>query len=253
MELDHLSYSSISSYLYCARAWELKYIDKVPTQATPELAFGSAWHNTVESFIASGHQADIIGLWSEAWAKQSRENIAWGSDTPEQFQNEGIRMLSSKEIAMGILAIAAGRDEAGPQIERKIELKVPGVPIPIIGYIDIITPAGIPGDFKTSSKSWSLDKALGEIQPLVYLAALNQAGIKTPGWKFRHFVFVKTKEPKFQVIEHIHNPSQLMWVFGMIQKIWKGIETGVFPENPTGWKCNPQYCDYWKLCRGKYE
>ena len=36
-----------------------------------------------------------------------------------------------------------------------------------------------------------------------------------------------------------------------IQKVWKGIEAGVFPENPSTWKCNPRYCEYWPICRGK--
>ena len=252
-EINHLSYSSISAYLACGAAWKYKYLDGLKTSTTPELIFGSAWHNTIESFIGSDHQADLLATWSENWARQANQEVDWGTDTPEHFCNEGVRLLSSPEIQKGLLAIRASRDAEGPRIERKVELHVPGVPLPVIGYIDIITADGIPGGFKTSKSSWSLDKALGETQPLFYLAALNQAGGQTPGWRFRHFIFVKTKESKFQAIEHIHNPGQLFWVFSMIQKIWNGISCGVFPENPTGWKCSALYCDFWKICRGKYE
>jgi hypothetical protein len=98
MTLDHLSYSSISAYLYCARAWQLHYIEGIKTPTSPELVFGSAWHNTIESFIGNGHQSDLLGSWSENWAKQADQDVDWGTDTPEYFCNEGVRLLSNPEI-----------------------------------------------------------------------------------------------------------------------------------------------------------
>ena len=245
--IDHLSYSSISSYLYCAAAWRFHYLNKVETPTSPELVFGSAFHNTIEHFIAGGHQGSLVDLWQENWAKQLEQNpeITWEKDTPEGYCNQGIRMLSHPDIQQGILSIK------GERIETKVELQVPGVPVPVVGYIDIITEDGLPADFKTSKSAWTVDKALNETQPIFYLAALNQLGIHTHNYHFRHFVFVKTKTPQFQTIEHVHQPSQMFWLFKMIQHVWAGIEAGVFPENPTGWKCSPSYCDHWNICRGK--
>lgn len=249
--IEHLSYSSISSYLSCAANWKFKYIDQVKTPTTPELAFGSAFHGTVETFIAGQHQGNLLDSWSENWKKQTEQEIDYGTDTPEFFQNEGVRILSNKDIQNGILSINAAVDDQGARIERKVELRVPGVPIPIIGYIDIITSDGIPGDLKTSKSSWSNDKALGEVQPIFYLSALNQMGIQTPGWKFAHYIFTKTKTPQFQRIETVHTPSDLFWLFGMIKHVWDAIETNIYPENPTSWKCSPNYCEFWSRCRGR--
>ena len=203
-------------------------------------------------------------IWLEKWQKETnfkdeneqlipRQDIDWGGDTPEYHCNEGLRLLTNPEILNGILSIQAASDDFGVMVERKIELNVPGVPIPIIGYIDIITEDFIPGDLKTSSTSWSVEKANTELQPLYYLAAMNQMGMKTEEWKFRHFIFVKTKTPKFQMIEHYHNPSQLIWLFKVIKNVWEAIEKGVFHENPLTWKCNSKWCDYYMQCRGKYE
>lgn len=252
--LEHLSYSSISSYLTCGQAWKYHYLDKVPTPTAPELVFGSAFHGTIERFIGNGHQGDILTAWQESWNEQLERNkeISFAPDTPESFCNQGVRMFNHPDIQQGILSIKAGQDETGMMIERKIELRVPGVPVPIVGYIDIITADGVPGDFKTSSKSWTADKALSEMQPLFYLAALNQLGIHVPNLRFRHYVFVKTKTPQFQVLEHTHTQGQMLWLFTMIRKVWEAIDAGIFPPNPTGWKCNPQYCDYWTMCRGKH-
>ena len=265
-ELDHLSYSSISSYLMCAANWKMHYIDKIKTPTSPALVFGSAFHNTVEEFVSTRNTEfarDMETIWLEKWQKETnfkdeneqlipRQDIDWGGDTPEYHCNEGLRLLTNPEILNGILSIQAATDEAGVMVERKVELNVPGVPIPIIGYIDIIQSDLTSADFKTSSISWSEEKANAETQSLFYLAAMNQLGMPTPEWKFTHFVFVKTKTPKFQKLEHYHNPAQLMWLFKMIQNVWKGIEAGIFPENPTGWKCSQNWCEYWHLCRGKY-
>ncbi|MCE5209004.1 MAG: PD-(D/E)XK nuclease family protein [Anaerohalosphaeraceae bacterium] len=260
--LDHLSYSSISSYLMCAANWKMHYIDKISGPTSTALIFGSAFHGAIEGYligqVKSEQPKSLIEHWQESWKRettlegQPRTDIDWMMDTPESMCNEGVRLLSNLDIQRGILSIKPLIGENGkPAIEAKIELHVPGVPIPIIGYIDVITADGVPGDFKTSSKSWSDDKAGDEIQTLFYLAALNQAGIKVPDWAFTHYVFVKTKTPQFQKFTHKHNPAQLMWLFKMIQNVWKGIEAGIFPENPGTWKCNPRYCEYWNLCRGK--
>jgi len=268
-EGDHLSYSSVSGWLMCAANWKFHYIDKVPAKTSTSLVFGSAFHGAIESFLAQQvtdqKPRNLLDCWEEAYKEATttvgekgerilRDDIDWRDETPESLNNDGVRILSHPDVKSGILSIKpALREDKQFAIETKIELRVPGVPLPIIGYIDIITTDGIPGDFKTSSRAWSDSKAGDEIQTLFYLAALNQAGITVPDWAFRHYVFVKTKTPQFQVFTHTHNPSQLMWLFKMVESVWKGIEADVFPINPTTWKCSDKWCEYFALCRGKYQ
>lgn len=250
MTLEHLSYSSISMYLSCARSWKFKYLEQIPTYSTPELAFGSAIHGAIESYLSQAERKlTPVDFWAAAWQKATEgvQNIFWGADTPEQHCNEGIRILTHADVLAGISSIQLN----GQGVEEKVSLRVPGVPIPVIGYIDIQTADGIPGDIKTSSKSWNQERAESETQSLFYLAALNQAGRTVQGWKFRHYVCVKTKTPQWQVYEHSHRPEELFWLFSMIQNVWKGIEREVFPENPGSWKCSPKYCDFWSRCRGR--
>lgn len=248
--LEHLSFSSISRYLTCARDWKFHYIEHAPALTSANLVFGSAVHNTVEAYVQIG--SEIGELWQAAWDDQMNENkgfVDWGDNTPESMFNQGLCMMKHADILSLLDTLHPLSHE---WIERKVELRVPGVPLPVIGYIDIVTQDGIPGDFKTSARSWTADKAADEMQPLFYLAALNQSGYtQNPEWLFRHYVFVKTKEPKVQVFEHRHEPQQLFWMFEMIKSVWDAIEAGVYPLNPTGWKCSPQYCDYWSQCRGR--
>lgn len=246
--IEHLSYSSITTYLTCAASWRFKYIDEIPTVATPALVFGSAMHTAIEQYVTRDRAKKLtpVDCWQPAWnAAIEKQEVAWGLDTPEQHYNEGVRILSNEQIVYNLNTINPFR------VEELVKLRVPGVPLPVIGYIDIQTVDGVPGDFKTSARSWNEEKAQAETQSLFYLAALNQAGRTVEDWKFRHYIIVKTKTPQWQVFDHTHKPAEIFWLFGMIKKVWQGISVDVFPENPTGWKCNPNYCDFWQLCRGK--
>lgn len=251
-EINHLSYSSITAYLDCPENWRRKYIAKEPTQSSPALVFGSAFHGTIEKLVVNP-DLEPLSMWKEAWGKALEgQHVFWGIDTPDEIYNDGVRMFSDKALLEEVRKIKPGKDAHGSKIERKVELRVPGVPVPVIGYIDVILEDGTPADFKTSARSWSDDKAQDSLQSLFYLAALNQAGMDI-NWKFQHIVFVKTKTPKVQVIEHTHKAGELFFLFELIQRVWEGISKDVYPINPTTWKCNQKYCDFYANCRGKYD
>lgn len=254
--LDHLSYSSISTYLLCPRAWRYKYIDKLPSKPSAALVFGSAIHEAVEDIIHANTldwPVDIEASWRRAWEQQmSKEPFEPdGECTPESLFNDGHRLLADKSVQQIILDLRAARVEGGePLIEQRIELRVPGVPLPVIGFIDVILSDGTLADFKTSARAWDSAKAGNEMQPLVYLGAMLQAKRAVSG-TFRHIVLVKTKKPQIQCIDTYRSISEVFWLLDTIQHVWAGISAGVFPCNTAGWKCTPQYCDAWQVCRGR--
>jgi len=249
--LEHLSYSSVSLYLSCPRAWSFRYVEKVKVPASTALVFGGAFHQAIENYIAGGTSGDLVEMWSTAWVEKTRDGaIEWGAETPESFFNEGVRMLTSDDIINTLKKIRPRRDEQGLMIERKVDLRVEGVPIPVIGFVDCIEDDAI-ADFKTAARQWSDSKVKNEMQPLFYFAALDQMNIKHD-WRFRHYAFVKGKTPKAQIIEHSRKPIEAGFLNEMVRGVWRGIDAKCFAPNPTTWKCSPQYCEYWNQCRGKY-
>lgn len=268
-ELKHLSYSSINTYLSCPANWKKKYIDKEPTFGNANLFYGSVWHNTVEEYIsvsATGTDA-LAAIYKHNWEKQLQkegENTHWMKGEEAETKELGEAWITGNIDAPGTNSMAAFLDTIKPKkrkgegekpyfIEEFVKLHVPNVPIPIIGFIDVITDDDIPTDFKTSGSSWSEKKAADEMQPLFYLAALSQAGIRVPNRQFRHVVFVKNKTPKVQSITTTHNMAKLLWLYRVIEGVWNAIEAGAFPVNPTNWLCSKFYCDFWGSCRGKFE
>lgn len=250
-ELEHLSYSSISSYLLCGHAWRLRYIDKISAPVSTALVFGSAVHGAIEGYLRNG--GSLQEHWAAAWSTQLErgQQVDWGVETPESLAEEGARILAAKKVQDGLAEIAANFAASG-SIERRVEMRVPGVEAPIIGYIDIITRDGVPGDFKTAARMWSDSRAEDDLQSLFYLAALNQAGEAVPDWTFRHYVISKTQYPTMKTFEVRHSPGEIVWLFQLVQAAWQGIKADVYPMNPSTWKCSPKYCEYWDRCRGRY-
>ena len=248
--LQHLSYSSVSTYLLCGHAWYLRYVERVQVPTAPALVVGSAWHDAVEEHLRNG--TDLGAAWAQAWRAQLERNpeVAWEvGETAETTATVGERMAAAKPVTNMLAEVRANFDGV---LERRVELHVPGVPIPVVGYIDIVTKDGIPGDFKTAARMWSDGKAEDSLQPLFYLAALNQAGEHGHGWRFRHYVVTKAVKPTAKTFEVEHTPGQVFWLFEMIESVWRAIDAQVYPRNPSTWKCSPRYCEYYPLCRGRY-
>ena len=256
VSIDHLSYSSFTSFLTCGKAWKYRYVDKVQAAPSLSLIVGSAVHETVEEIIRckslSIDGPDIAGFAAQAFNRrvESEETI---NNTPEAENALGdvLRLVSAPNILSGIDLFRAKVDDEGPMIERKITLEVPEVDVPIIGFIDIVLNDGTPADFKTSARSWTADKAQSEKQPTFYIAAMGQMGIPV-NWHFKHLVMVKNKTPKFQVFDTERKPAEIGKLFTEIQQVWKAIQAEQFlPAAPGSWKCSPKTCEYWSVCQGE--
>ena len=270
--IKHLSYSSVNLYLTCARAWKFRYIAKVQTPIAVALPFGSAFHDAIEAYLESSAfgKSDTVTVgdhFNVSWKYhlERDQQIDFGKETPESLRELGQRMLGSEVDVSGdgpnrkcrnasvfLNDIVPQVIDDKPTIEKKVTLSVPGVEVPIIGYIDLITSDGVPCDFKTSSKAWYAAKAHSELQPTFYVAALSQLGQMPDNGKFRYYIFTKTKKPKIQIIETKRTPAQLFWLLDMIREVWVSIQAGVFPPTgPGSWRCNKRFCEFWLLCRGK--
>jgi PD-(D/E)XK nuclease superfamily protein len=270
LRLDHLSHSSLALFAECSRQWQGKYLDGLATPTTPALVFGSAWDQTVERYLrdravyddaladASGapyRSAKLRSLWDAAWQMQLTERadgVVWGHELPEQLHAQGLRLASDAgtRAALDAIEVATNSADGRPQLQTRLALRVPGVPIPVIGFADLLTADGLPGDIKTSARPWTQDRAEREVQPLIYLAALLQMGHRLPRLAFRWWVFVKSQRPQVQVLEVEYRPARLFWVVDYIQAAWRAMQAGAFVPNPGSWRCNPT-CPVWPDCVGR--
>lgn len=259
-ELDHLSKSAVELYADCGRAWKDKYLDGRKSPTTPALLIGSAFDRALESFLRSrlelGTAPALPPLWLSAWQEQvGRDDIDWQGDLPEQVENVGARLIHHPGTLALLNKLRLLVDEQGPWLQRRVELRVPGVDVPVIGFIDLVEADGVPGDFKTAGRAWYAEQPLKELQPRIYLAALLQQGYPAPrgpngGYLFRHYVWLKTKETRLQTFETEYSAASIMAGVVAVRAAWRGIQSGVFLRNSESWRCGPRFCPAWHECFG---
>lgn len=241
--IDHLSYSSISKYLKCHRQWKHKYIDGWEEPTSDNLIFGKAFHMTIQD-VLNGN--DNIG---NAFTK-SLSSLTEGKNDFEyaELADVGMRMVSTDLVSETIYAL----NPMSENIERKFELHIPGVEVPIIGYIDMIENSTlIPIDFKTASRKWPVDRAETELQATFYIAAMEQAGMITLPHTFRYIVFTKTAKPTVQIIETERTATHVFELHEMVNDVWQAIKNGSFGKCAPGmWWCSSKYCGFYDRCKG---
>lgn len=264
VEITHLSYSSVSAFQLCPKSWWWRYIARPEVKVAPALLFGTAIHSAVEYIIRCRADQEPIGTvqgtFETAWdhaltdAEQAHPaGIDWGNETPAKLRQDGVTMLTHPDAVAFFETFQPLRESNGKlAIEKQVELSVPGVPVPLVGYIDAIDSAGICHDFKSSGRAWSQQKAADETQATYYLAALNQAGFPlNRGLLFRYLILVKpgkTGRAQVQTLTTSRNVADLFRLFRTIAEVWRAIEAESFIANTTTWKHNPKYCEFWPLC-----
>jgi len=249
--IKHLSCSSVGTYGMCPRKWKYRYIQKAESKVSVNLVFGSAFHDTIEDVVKSNGKKQLLDRWPYYWKKQQARQtseIEWNMATPEAMLAVGKRMFKSADAINLINSLRPLVVDGVPQIETKISFKIPDVPIPIIGFVDIITDDHIPGDFKTAQRKWPKDKAKKELQPLIYLAGLKKMGRECPGNRFRHYVFIKSTGD-VQVFENQFSDEKIEWGLEVVRQTWYGIRASAYPASTGGWWCSEKWCEYWDQCQ----
>lgn len=214
---------------------------------------GIALHSAIAKVVAAradGNEPNVREVWKTTWNEEATKPDVELGILPEGFENDGYRLFHAAVVADYVKALRPMRLADGRLAsELKVELSVPGVGLPLVAYVDLITDDGTVVDFKTAKRAWSEWQGKTEMQPLVYLAALNQSGVPhTPG-AFRHVVMTKTKTVGVQVIDTPRDWPEIFWYLGVIREVSERIERGDFPRNPKSCFSYGEPCPFLKPCR----
>jgi len=251
----HLSVSQISTLLKCGRLYELQYLDRVPVKSGGSLVKGGAYHAALEAYFHQqihGHPAtaEIAHQAFEAsWqARTSQNAVAWGGANPAREKARGLQLVDAylEQVAPGIAPAA---------VERRFEIELPGVEMPLVGVIDLIEQDGTLVDHKTAGKAWSRQKAAQALQPAAYMYAMRQLTGQAPVFRFDVAVdkLGLKKDPRVEFQRFELRPESLDFDFfeQLVLRAFQQIAIGIFPPNPSGWWCSAANCPVWEHCRGQ--
>jgi hypothetical protein len=126
--VDHLSASSITKFLRCPRAWQEGYVYKAVSPSNSSLVIGSAVHLGI-SRVLRGEPAGDYFQDEVAEAYENYGDINW-KDSIDVSENIAKKMLYDYE--------RFGKHLRVMDTEKEISIEIPGVPIPIVGFVDIV-------------------------------------------------------------------------------------------------------------------
>lgn len=252
----HLSISSIITYIDCGLLYRFSRVDHLmPEFKTDVLVFGSAIHRVLEIYyqgILEGYKIPLLELcklfkkqWSESADGEDRERIHF---TKENDYNS--------LLAMGVSLLTTWYDSRpGEQyrliaVEEPFSFTVPGVPVPIIGGMDLVEedPSGtiIITDHKTPAKAMAEKDVHINQQLTIYQMAAKANGYASREIMLKFDCLIKTKTPKFAQYYTTRSQNEEQRMIRKIQSVWEGIAKGVFVPNDLSWKC--ANCSYTSAC-----
>lgn len=243
---DHLSYSSISTFLDCAQRWKRIYIDKEPKPQTIDTLFGSLFHQTVAQFLSNKRQK-LEDIW-ESTCQKSKLSL------PSDYVQKGNLLFSSPHIESELSKLQPYYIDAEPVLEKEFQFSSASIPIPVKGFVDCVLADGTVVDFKTFGSKFHWESYW--LQPAIYLRGVRTTfGI---GNKFKFISF--SKNSGFRIETYVVNLSKEDVedkLDALLEFVWYRmnlfIKNNNFPLNTSSPFCNEKLCPFWANCVGKLD
>ena len=253
-KMPHLSASAINEYVECSMAYKFGRVDKLPMEFKSDaLEFGTAIHRVLEQFYSEKMMGiklslkQVHDLFIETWHSIAKDHDDIRYANGADFITH---LIAGKDLLTAWYSKLPDDHFNVLAIEEAFCFLVPGIPIPIIGAMDLIeedeSGTLIITDFKTSAKSYSKDEVEQNQQLTVYQMAAVRNGYHDREILLRFDTLIKTKTPKFEQYWTTRTRTDERRMIRKINSVWDGISKGVFVPNDLSWKCKG--CAYKTAC-----
>ena len=171
-EIDHLSNSSLSLFISNPPKWVLNYLHKIRSKTNAAMARGTVSDHEI------GRQVDDPLPLQESI---QRAVLEYDTTIKQLKKEDGFEVNEEKELKEKQnlakyleLAIPHYKNLGKPEsYQKKIELQLDEVPVPIIGYCDLTYKEGIVRDIKTTGRLLSEIPDSVNRQLSIYSTALD--------------------------------------------------------------------------------
>jgi len=246
------SHSRYWKWRTCGEAYRRHYEEGDQEPQDSNRAFGDAVHKCIEFDYREKIQTGKNKPLSEKvdfFIEKLRDEIAKGlvfsgRDTKESLEKTGqvLVKLHHEKIAL---------HTHPKEVEKKVLFSVPGMDIPILGYLDLIEEDPDTGklylrDHKTSREPYEKDAADLSIQLGCYSLATAIDDVS-------YDVLIKSRVPDVVRIPGKITPLFRSYAISELSTSYHAVKARVFPRPMPGkYPCQPGKCYYWSTCVGKY-
>lgn len=252
--IDHISASSLEQWERCQVQWKFRRIDGLIMPPGIAAHTGRGVHKAAEVNMKakklSGQDEPMDVILDAARDGYIHSLKDTGLFVPRsEAGTEKAKMEDGLKATVSMGKVY--RDKVAPPriprfVEKTLYSNLPGVPIPLMGIIDLVTEDGIVSDLKTAGKKWNQGRADNSIQATVYDHLLADSFGKPAKIEFAVIV---PKQPDPQYLETMRTEQDMDNVILRIQSMIAGIESGIFnPAHPDNWFCAEKWCGYWHRC-----
>jgi putative RecB family exonuclease len=256
---EHLSASSIGTYVECSLMYKFGKIDHIPMEYNPDnLVFGTCIHITLEHFYQEkmiGEKLllkDIHEIFEKTWKSRAEDKIDIQYSKDYDFKS---MLMLGKDLLTVWYNKLPDDNYTIIGIEEAFSFYIPGIPIPFIGAMDLIEEdeAGtiIITDFKTSGKAYSIADVDQNQQLTLYQLAMKSMGYQDREILLKFDTLIKTKTRRFEQYWTTRSELDEHRLIRKSLQVWDGIQKSVFIPNDTSWKCNN--CSYKTACNEWFE
>jgi len=238
----YLSHSQVGMLLRCPAQYFFRYIEHIKMPPPGAFVQGSAYHGGVEfgySFKRDKKElpkiSDVQDAADKVWNTRiaTEEKIDWGGN-PGTLKDEVIDLVG--KYTEKIMPLIDPVD-----IELREYIDVEG--IPFVRVRDLVLKDGTVVDHKLIKNRISANAKYSDLQSLAYTYP--------NGGKFQYHMALKQKVRDVEIFPMNRTKDEVIWYGELVKKVHAQIKSGIFPPNPVGFHCNPQWCGWYHLCRGK--
>ena len=249
MSKPHLSWSQISQYLLCPRAYRYQRIDRLSAPGSPAAFVGKVAHSALEfnfrQKIDSGNDRktdEVTDFFAEAWETNPELGTIRWTENPAGVHEGGVK------------ALRAYMDRLAPQIqpakvEERWEISLGDTfPFTLVVVLDLITVDNVILDNKFYSRMKSQADVDQDGQLDVYALAYRVMHKNIEGG-LGLAIATRASTSRAEIIKTVRTNEQIRWRIGQIEDVAQAILAEVFPPQTETFKHNPKWCEYWGICQ----
>jgi RecB family exonuclease len=225
MTVDHLSFSALSAYQKCPRSFQLSRVIRAEETPAWYFAVGTAVHQFVELFLAEVERLMEIEPDTHKWAHA-------GSKEAPVVEEKALRL--AQECAERAIALLDEIDVW--EVELDVSGTLPGCPLPVMGFADIIGEhkkhGPIIGDWKTGKS-----RPKSALQLETYNALINITKPKYFDTPFKGLWLMVNPEAAKNTRPVVFKETTVT-MGNMYGDVARHIARGTFPARIKRWECD---------------
>lgn len=259
LPFEHVSATMAGMAFRCMRQLQYRYVEGWKSKPGIALPIGLGLHAGAEANfrqkLITGEDIPVDDVVDAAVTKYRERLHRDGVYLTREEAGSRERILAEAEDQTAALARTM-RTEFAPTVqpiwvEQRVELWCDALPVPWLGYVDLVTDKRRLSDIKSANRKWPKGREHREIQPTVYAPMVESV----LGWwpdKIGFDLFIKKKEPEHEARDTTRTKADLDALNERVLVHLQMSSAGLYPpcsEIGGGWPCSEKWCGYWWGCK----